>query len=165
MTSKTPTVRQIAWISLIPQLAIMGLLITFYYLIDGDDPILYGALTYLVLSFVLRSAIPKDHKKGMALVKEGAFEEAIPFFQESYSYFTRHEWIDKYRFLTLLSSSRISYREMALNNIAFCYSQSGDGEMAEKMYLKTLEEFPGSGMAQAALRMIRSSKRIKENDN
>src|SRR4051812_19780399 len=165
MTSKTPTVRQIAWISLIPQLAVMGLLITFYYLIDGDDPVLYGALTYLVLSFILRSVIPQDHKKGMALVKEGRFKQAIPFFQESYSYFTRNEWIDKYRFLTLLSLSRISYTEMALNNIAFCYSQSGDGEMAEKMYLKTLEEFPGSGIAQAALRMIRSSKQIKENDN
>src|SRR4051812_3023465 len=118
--SKTPVVREHAWNSIFPQLAVMGLLIFIYSLRDSGDPILYGALTYLVISFVLRTFIPKDHRRGMALVKQKRYAEAIPFFKNSYTFFTKNLWIDKYRYLTLFSSSAISYREMALNNIAFC---------------------------------------------
>src|SRR6476469_6261024 len=126
MASKTSLLRQTDWNSIFPQLAVMGLLIFFYYLGDASDPILYGALTYLAISFFMRTFIPKDHRKGMALLKEKRYADAIPFFKKSYGFFTESLWIDKYRYLTLFSSSRISYREMALNNIAFCYSQMGN---------------------------------------
>ena len=42
-------------------------------------------------------------------------------------FFKRYNWIDKYRFVVLLSLSRISYTEMALANIAFCHGQLGEG--------------------------------------
>lgn len=60
--------------------------------------------------------------------------------------------------MIILSSSKISNREMSLNNIAFCYSQSDQGSLAEEYYLRTLQEFPDSGIATAALRMIKSIK-------
>jgi Tfp pilus assembly protein PilF len=53
------------------------------------------------------------------------------------------------------------YREMALNNIAFCYGQIGDGANAKKYYLKTLEEFPGNPLATAGLALMRAA----ENNN
>ncbi|HEX7447932.1 MAG TPA: hypothetical protein VF306_10325 [Pirellulales bacterium] len=62
-----------------------------------------------------------------------------------------------------MSSSAISYREMALCNIAFCYAQLGNGENAELYYRRTLDEFPDSGLADAALRMIESVRQRPAN--
>ena len=45
---------------------------------------------------------------------------------------------------------------MALNNIAFAYGQIGDGKKAKEYYERLLTEFPRSGIAKAALKMIDS---------
>ena len=161
MSSKTPIVRQVAWSSLIPQLSFMGVLIFGFYLMKSEDPVIHGTVTYLAISLALRILIPKDHRKGIVLVKQQKFLEASSYFEKSYEFFSKNLWIDKYRFLTLLSSSRISYREMALCNIAFCYSQIGDGKKAIEYYTRTLQEFPDSGLAQSALRMLHSFEGLK----
>lgn len=157
MTSTLPTVRQISWVSLLPQITLMGIFVLIYYFIGTASYILYGAWTYLLLSFGGRAIVLRSHKKGMSSVKQGNFAGAIPHFQKSYDFFQTNGWIDKYRYL-ILSSSKISFREMALNNIAFCYSQTGQGGLAEEYYLRTLREFPESGLATSALRMINSAK-------
>lgn len=54
----------------------------------------------------------------------------------------------------------MSYREMALVNIAFAYSQIGNGERAKAYYQHALEEFPNSSMAIAALRLIESVEQL-----
>ena len=145
MASNVPTVRPVAWISMVPQLLFMGLLVFGYYLLGTQDFILYGALTYLVVSFGLRYLIAHDHRKGMTLVKQKYFQEAIPHFHKSYDFFTRYSWVDKYRFITLLSSSKMCYREMALNNIAFCYGQTGDGDKSIEYYNKALKIYETLG--------------------
>ena len=76
----------------------------------------------------------------------------------SYGFFNKKQWIDKYRFIILLSASRISYKEMALLNIAFCYGQLGDGKRSREFYEKTLTEFPDSEMAKTALNMLNAVK-------
>lgn len=43
---------------------------------------------------------------------------------------------------------------MALNNIAFCYSQLGDGLHAKQYYQQALQLFPENGVAKAALRLL-----------
>lgn len=161
MSSKVPTVRQIAWISIIPQLLVMGLIMLIWYQFNKTDFILFGAITYLIISQVLRRTIAIEHRKGMVKVKSEDYDNAIPHFKNSYEFFKKNDWIDKYRFLTLLSSGRMSYREMALNNIAFCYGQAGNGNLSKEYYEKTLQEFPESGMAKAALKLLNSM--INEN--
>ena len=156
MSSKIPTVRSIAWISIVPQLIVMGLIILGWYQFDKSNFILYGVLTYLLVSQILRRNISKEHRKGMVKVKQEIFSEAIPNFKLSYEYFKQNDWIDKYRFLTLLSSGRMSYKEMALNNIAFCYGQIGNGKLSKEYYQRTLDEFPESGMAKVGLRLLNS---------
>ncbi len=156
MSSNVPTVRQIAWISIVPHLLVMGLIMLIWYQFNQSDFALYGALTYLIISQLLRRIIAREHRKGMLKIKLEAYEEAIPHFEKSYDFFKRNNWIDKYRFLTLLSSGKMPYKEMALNNIAFCYSQLGDGKLAKKYYQKTLDEFPESGIAKASLRLLNS---------
>ena len=50
----------------------------------------------------------------------------------------------------------MSYKEMALNNIGFCYSQIGQGKVSKEYYERTLKEFPDSGIAKVALRLLNS---------
>jgi len=49
---------------------------------------------------------------------------------------------------------------MALNNIAFCYGQIGQGSKAIEYYERTLKEYPDSGIAKAGLNFLNS---VKEN--
>jgi len=162
MSSKTPTVRQINWFSIIPHFIIMGIIILIWHILYPQEALLYGVGTYLLLSFSLRSIIPRDHRKGIKKSDSAEYQEAITHFQKSYDYFKKNEWIDKYRFIALLCSSNISYREMALANIAFCYSQIGEGEKVKEYYEKTLKEFPDSKIAKTALNLINSIKETQQ---
>jgi tetratricopeptide (TPR) repeat protein len=156
MPAKIPTVRQIAWISLIPQMLVLGTLIAIFYFLNIREPLMAGAATYLTISFGLRTFIPKYHRKGISFVKQKQFEKAIPYFEKSVDYFTRYSWIDKYRYLTLLTSSAITFKEMAWCNIAFCYSQLGEGRKAIEYYKIVLREYPESALANTGLAMLHS---------
>lgn len=159
MASNVPVVKQVAWLFMIPQLFIIGSIMMACYLVGRtENSALYGVLIYWGIAFILRNVVAKDHRKGMQLVKENKFTEAIPYFSKSYEYFTKYVWVDNYRYLTLLSSSKMCYREMALCNIAFCYSQIGEGRKAAEFYKKTLETYPENGLAQSALRMLESAQ-------
>ncbi|MEX2316199.1 MAG: tetratricopeptide repeat protein [Pirellulales bacterium] len=56
----------------------------------------------------------------------------------------------------MLSASAMSYREMALCNMAFCYAQAGDGQRAKDVYRQAIDLFPSSELARAGLRMLES---------
>jgi tetratricopeptide (TPR) repeat protein len=157
MKSNVPVIRQINFLSIVPQLVIMGIFFIIWKLINVSDPFLSMLLTYLIISISLRFIIPRDQRNGMSLIKQEKFSEAIEYFEKSYDFFSRHNWIDKYRFLTLLSSSRMCYKEMALANIAFCYGQIGNGLKSKEYYEKTLQEFPDNGIAKAGLNLINST--------
>lgn len=158
MATNVPVVKQVAWISLVPQFVFMGLLFAIFYMVDKDMYITYGAITYLVISFTLRFTIPSYHRQGIALIKEKKYNAAIPYFLKSYDFFTKYAWVDKYRYITLLSSSLMCYKEMALNNIAFSYGQIGEGKLSEEYYLRTLKEYPNNELAIAALNLIKAGK-------
>ena len=156
MASNVPTIKQLSWLSFVPQLLVIGLIIYLYHLADFDEPFIFGALTYSLLAFGLRNLIAKEHRQGMRLVKQQKFGEALPYFEKSVKYFSKNNWVDKYRFLTLLSSSKMTYKEMGLCNIAFCYSQTGNGQKAKEYYEQALNEFPENGLALAGLNMLKS---------
>ena len=162
MTSPPPLIRQISWIAVIPQFIALAMAISVGQLLSPARPsngMLWGAAVYLLYSFGSRMLIPRDHRAGIALSRQQRFEDAIPRFQKSLEFFDRHDWIDRYRSIVLMSPSAASYREMALANLAFCYSQIGDGEQARSYYEKCLERFPDSTLALTALRMIDTVRR------
>lgn len=156
MSSTTPVVKQIAWLNFIPQLVVISLFFGLFYMLGVNSPFVPAVLLWFALASALQNLVPRHHRRGMALVKQGDYEHAIEHFKNSYAYFTRNKWVDTYRSIVLLSISRISYREMALLNVAFCYSQTGEGEKAKEYYNRVLEEFPNSVMAQTALNMLHS---------
>ncbi len=156
MASKQPIVKQVAWLSLIPQLLILSIFIVLASSSGTENPAIVGALTYFFALLVLRRTVSIHHFKGIAHLKKAGFAPAVEKFQLSYAFFSRHKWIDNWRHITLLSSSRISYREMALLNVAYCYGQLGEGARSKEFYQKTLLEFPDSAMAKAAINMLDS---------
>ena len=116
------------------------------------------AVVYLAALFSRRWLVAFHHRMGMVHLKSGHFETAIHCFEKSYEFFRRYPWVDKYRYITLLSSTRISYREMALVNVAFCHGQTGNGRESKEYYEKALAEFPDSQIAKSSLRMIASAQ-------
>lgn len=159
MASNKPVVRQIAWRSVLVQLLLFIILsivfgIMLRSFINGFD---LALILFFVASLLLRFLVPQNHRQGVSYYRSGNYAQAISEFEKSYAFFTRHAWIDKYRCIILLSSSKISYTEMALVNIAFCYTQMGDGNKAKEYYEKALSQFPDSGIAQTALQMIHAA--------
>ena len=156
MASNVPTIGQLSWPALLPQFIVIGLFFYIYDSLGTETSFLYAALTYCVLALLLRNLLAKDHRKGIRLVKQLKFTEAIPYFEKSVIFFARNSWVDKFRSLTLLSASKLSYKEMGLANIAFCYSQTNNGQKAKEYYERILSEFPNNGLALAGLKMVTS---------
>ncbi len=164
MASGPPMIRQIAWISVVPQLAAGALVVLVADRLGADNPLIVGVATYLIVFLIVRRLVASDHRKGVTFVRKEKFDQAVQAFENSYRFFCRHKWIDRYRYITLLSSSAMSYREMALVNIAFCHSQTGNGGLAKAYYERALAEFPDSRIAGTALRMIASARELDDRD-
>lgn len=134
--------KDINWLSVLIQVVAIALFSLLWYKLDTNNPILNGALSYYALSMVLRTLVPRNHRKGISEIKNERYEEAITSFEKSYAFFSKFPWLDKYRLLILLSSSKMSYKQMALNNIAFCYSIKGDRLKSIEYYHRIMTEFP-----------------------
>lgn len=148
-------VRPISWLGLfVTLLALFLAMWAGWYLAGGTEGLMLGAALYLVYSVGSRLAVGRLHRRAMALVKRERYAEAIPLFQESLEFFDRHTWIDRFRFVALMSSAAMGYGEMALLNIAFCYSQIGDGRQARSNYQECLRRYPDNRIAVAALRVL-----------
>jgi hypothetical protein len=159
MPSRVPIVRQIQYSRMISVVAVLLIVMgASTFLARGPIGTTVGGAVVIAYVLTARALIARNHQRGMQLVRRHQFPDAIPAFQKSYEFFDRHLWIDHWRSLVLLSPSAVSYREMALLNIAFCHSQTGNGSKAVEVYQRTLQEFPGSGIATAALNMLESAK-------
>ncbi len=99
-----------------------------------------GCLSYYLLAWSLRLFFQKHHRKGMACMRAKNHSDALTAFKQSLDFFEKHPLIDKYRFITMFSSSAISYRHMALNNIGICYLHMGEDNKALDFFKKLAEE-------------------------
>jgi hypothetical protein len=83
MASSLPIVRQIAWLSLLPQLALLvGVTVALDATGIENAPIL-GALLCLAALFTLRFLVARDHRRGLALFKKEDFAPPHPFFENN----------------------------------------------------------------------------------
>ena len=154
MSSSMPIVKQLSILSIIPQSIVIFIMAFIFYQFYPDNYLVITVIVYLFVSYSLRAAVLTDHRIGIRLYRQKQFDEAILRFNKSYAFFKRNSWVDKYRYITLLSSSRISYTEMAMLNEAFCLSQIGEKNKAIKRYREILVTFPKSEMAEAAIKML-----------
>ncbi|QPC84540.1 tetratricopeptide repeat protein [Phototrophicus methaneseepsis] len=160
MKTKTPVVRQTSWLLAIPQFVILGLLVVTSVLIFGEEygvlSAAFGAVIYLTYSYVSRFLLLRHHRQGRKLTDQKNYEEAIQAFKLSYDFFSKYSWVDRFRYLTMMTPSHQTFREMALINIAYCYGQLGEKDQTKAYYERTLREFPESVMAQVALEFIQT---------
>jgi tetratricopeptide (TPR) repeat protein len=159
MASNVPVVKQVAWIAVLPQTFVLLLIGWICYLCGANNPVYPAAATYFLLGYILRATVARNQRKGMEFVKRKNYAAAIPEFEASYKFFSENEWLDKYRYITLLNASAISYREMALCNIAFCYTQIGEGKIAATYYQQVLTLYPENGLALAGLNVLQSASK------
>lgn len=151
--AKTPMIRQASILGSIPNLAVLTVFIAVAFYFSPEHGLILGAASFLALRFLLR-AIPRDHRTGIGMARRQEFSDAIPYFLRSFEFFDNRKWLDNYRAFFLLSPSAACYREMALANAGFCYSQTGDGENARKYYSQCIELFPDSILASTGLQML-----------
>jgi tetratricopeptide (TPR) repeat protein len=165
MTSKVPFLKsEISKIAVIIQLLFfISLNVLFYFInktffdVKALSVYLQSAAVYFSISYSLRRLlVPKAHREGIALIKEENFEAAIPCFQKCVDFFTRHAWIDKYRAMTMFVSSKRTFREISLCNMAFCMLQSQKVNEAKRIYDEVLIEYPENTIARSAINTINS---------
>jgi tetratricopeptide (TPR) repeat protein len=125
-----------------------------FALFGKSHALLIGAGSYLVTSQVLRRGLSAAHREGIAELRRGNLESSIEAFKRSYDFFSHHSWLDRFRYLTLLSSSAYSYREMSLCNVAFLNGQLGRRDEAIAWYRRALQEFPTCSLARASLNLM-----------
>jgi hypothetical protein len=104
---------------------------------------------------ILKSIIEGPLTRAMRPLHQRDFRQAIVLFDEAYSFYTRHAWIDRRRFFLKLSSI-YTYREIVLVDLAVCYSQIGEGEKSKRYYQRVLKEFPNNRVAQVSLKAIQA---------
>jgi hypothetical protein len=166
MSSKVPFVKQeTVWLAVVPHILLIAILCLVYYQWDRKNYFIFSFLTYLIIWYGLRTiAYPKDVHKSIRLIKEEKFDEAIPYIERSIVFYTRHAWIDKYRFLLIVSSSKRGIRESSLCNLGFCLLQSGNAKAAKEVYEDVLRQYPENTVAKIQLRTINTVTNSKESN-
>jgi tetratricopeptide (TPR) repeat protein len=147
-------------IAVVAGLAVGGWLVT-----NSVSGVIWSMGIYFAYAWLTRSLISREHRRGIRLVLLGRYEEAIPAFENSLSFFTRHVWIDRFRAVTMLSPSKMSYREMASCNVAFCYALIGQGAKAKAIYQSVLADYPDNPLAPASLRMLEAGQQMAVSNN
>jgi len=156
MSSKVPFVKQeTVWLALVPRILFIGILSMVYHQWDRKNYLVFGFITYLIIWYGLRTmAFPKEVHKSIGLIKEEKFDEAIPYIERSIEFYNKHSWIDKYRFLLMVSSSKRGIRESSICNLGFCLLQIGDVKAAKEVYEDVLRQYPENTVAKIQLRTI-----------
>gem|GEM_PF-4144084 len=90
-----------AWVSLNPQLLVLGTFVAFFNWLGMPLPVLSGCVNLGILSFALKRAFASDLRKGADAINAGKHLEAIPWFDRSAAFFQRCPWLDRYRYLLL----------------------------------------------------------------
>ena len=155
-----PVTTYFSWKLVLPQFAAAAVLILLVKILlpgrDTVDAFVIGAAIYATYSFGSRYFIAGAHRHGLRAVARQEYDAALAHFRRSYAFFSEHEWLDRYRSITLMSPSMWSYREMALMNILTVHVGKKDFAAAKEACRHVLEEFPNNQIAQSTYDMLTS---------
>ncbi len=147
----------------IPQVvSMLALMAIFNFLLPAENKgssVYYAVMCYLLYSVISRHLILTFHRKGTKALHREKHEEALALFTKSKQFFERYSWLDKYRYFTMMSPSSFSYKEIAMMNIAFTYSQQEKFDLTKKAYVELLEEYPNNIVATNAMKLIEDAKK------
>jgi tetratricopeptide (TPR) repeat protein len=160
MPQPMPVVRQLYRPALVPQFIAIASIAAVVRLCFPWLPLLAiliaAPLIYLVFCRIMRAFLVREHGRGMRAYRAKRFQDAIAHFQASHQYFSEHRRLDSWRSLIFGVASYNPYRVIALGNMAYCYSQLGDGAKAIELYEQVLREAPNHAVAESSLKMLRA---------
>ena len=138
---KPRTVRPRNWLyELLVLLEALLIFAIWWLILDSRKNLfLCWAITYFTLAWTLRGIFQRHHRKGMNLLRRKQFSEAAVSFQNSFHFYEKYPWIDKYRFITMFSSNAIPFQQMALNNLGICCLHLGRDREALEAFEKLAE--------------------------
>ena len=150
--------REASWPLAAVNVAVLAASVAIGYMLTNSPAqgAILGAAVFLLYSQLSRNYVLRFHYIGIRALRARQFADAISQFQASYDFLTAHQWLDQLRGLTFLSSSKASYRELALVNIGYCLVQLERFRDAELMYLRIQKEFPSSPHPEPVLKLLRS---------
>lgn len=128
MTNELPVTRSMNYFFLALQMLFLICLYIGFRYSGSDEAGLWAAMIYLVIAYGTRYFVPRDHHKGMREFEQGNYEQALKYFEKSYEYFSAHTMIDNFRAITMFSTSKFSYREMAMMYKYSCLEALGRTE-------------------------------------
>lgn len=160
MAFNQPTITQTsrAGLLLIVAVLVFALALSIYLSrLYGPDAPFVPLTPYLALiayALVSRRLIAQHHRSGIRAFRRGDLDLAISEMKASYAFFQRHPQLDRFRALTMLSASAMSYRELALINIGFFQAQAGRKDESKAAYRRLMAEFPDNMVGAQTLKMI-----------
>lgn len=146
----------------IPQFVFLGVAIVIAVSLTESTSagMVIGAGVTLAYSFGSRLILAGAHQRAMRLIKQQQYKAAIQEFEASYAFFERFPWLDRLRAFIMMLPSPAGYREMALLNTAYCYSQLDDWPTARTYYERVIDDFGDtSGIAALTLKMLDTAQR------
>jgi len=142
-------------IALVPRLVIIVILCLALYQYDQRIFFVYAFFIYLIVSYLIKFLlIPGSTFTGVSLMRQDKYEEAISFIEKDIHYFTERAWIDKFRFVLMISTSSRSFREISLCNKAYCLLQMERVKECTALYESVLAQYPGNVVARSQLNTI-----------
>jgi len=156
--SKMPVTFNMSWFRFAALMALLLVFIVVGAIAGKEIGIIIAGLTFAFILISLRLVFGRYHSRGLRYYKRQQFEKAIAEFKKSLDFFRAHEWVDRYRIVTMLSPAELAFREIAMISIGSCYAQLGDIETSREFYEECLKEFPESMTAKSALRFIEAAK-------
>jgi tetratricopeptide (TPR) repeat protein len=156
MASKVQFVKQETdWLAFIPKLFVLGILSYCLYPLDNRAFLLMAFCIYFLITLLAKCLfLPNSLYQSIKFIKEAKFDEAIPPTEQTIEYYTKHSWIDKFRFHLLISSSKRTIRESSICNLAYCYLQTGNVQRAKEIYQDVLRQYPENINAKTVLNTI-----------
>lgn len=164
-----PLINYISWKSVLPPLLVATVLILLAKFLfpvrDLAEAFIIGGGVFVAYTFGARHFIASANRKGLKAVARKDYDAAIEHFNRSYAFFSEHEWLDRFRSITLMSSSLWSYREMALMNILTANVRKKDFAAASEACRRVLEEFPENQIVRSTYEMLTHGGSVREDES
>lgn len=120
----------------------------------GQPGIVWAGVVLLAYSLIARQVVFPHHRRGISALRKKDWQRGIDLFEKSFADLEKNRWKDRLRHVLILSPGSMAYREMAMVNLGFAYAQLGDKQSAVSWYQRCLQDYPGNGLATAALNLL-----------
>jgi hypothetical protein len=120
----------------------------------GQPGIVWAAIVVLAYGLIMREVVFSRHRRGIRALRKKDWQSGIALFEASLADLEKHPWKDRLRYVLILSPGSMDYREMAMVNLGFAYAQLGDKQSAASWYQRCLQDYPGNGIATAAMNLL-----------